>query len=258
MITDAAASLRRTLDIARSVGLRPTLLIVPTAARLYPEDLPPQLAAGCAGRVPLGDAVSVRLSDAPVIYPVAEMLRLKQRTAVIPLHRFHWAGAAPLRVAELIAETYWGLPRTLPLTTMRKSRESDLNPLSPGLGLTDMIDEPQLAAAGVHECWLNRCRLDGVPAEALQAESAYWRPGDGQLLIISDSFGDEIGPDFVEQFGDVWMVSINFTRSMQVADRKVLAAGLLKKFRNGRVLFVVHDFGTVAAFDRSVAEVLTP
>ena len=116
VVARAEASIRSTIQLAQAHGLDLAVLLMPTAARLYPDDLPSALATACAGRVPLGDAVAASLTGLPVIDPLAEIMR----PGAIPSHRFHWVGAAPLHIAETIAETRWGLPRDFVLPFARK------------------------------------------------------------------------------------------------------------------------------------------
>ncbi len=202
-VDHAAGSIRRVVASARAAGLDPTVLIVPTPARLYPEDLPDRLIPACTGHTALGDAVAAALAGEPVIYPVDALLALKARMAVVPKRHFHWAGEAPLRIAELVAETHWGLKRSLELPLAHVSRSSDLNFLAPGAGMTDMIDAPQRRPAGVRSCRAAGCAVPGLPDNAAAPLEIHRRPGPGRVLIMGDSYGDEIAPDFVEQFGDV-------------------------------------------------------
>jgi hypothetical protein len=255
LVARSAAALRATIQEVRQAGFDPTLLLVPTAARLHAQDLPPALAATCAGHAPLGDAVVARLGDLPVVYPLAIM----QRAGGIPPHRFHWAGTAPRLVAEDLATRRWGRPLDFTLPFARKSRGSDLNPLSPGLGLSDMVEEPQTAAAGVWSCWMTACAgAAGLPPEAALALTGYRRPGTGRLLIVGDSFTDDIVPAFIESFAEVWCVHTNTTQQMSLAARQTLAAWLQERFRGGRLLLVLHDMGATTPFDRIVADALTP
>lgn len=252
VIARAAASIRHAIQIARDAGLDPTFLLVPTPVRLHPEDLPPTLATKCAGHTPLGDAIAARVTDLPVLFPAAEMKRL----GGIPRHRFHWAGAVPLHIAEEVAETRWGLRRSFSLPVERKTRGSDINPLSPGLDLSDSVDEVQLRAAGVWECWSDGCNGAGPPAGALQSLTGYARPGKGRLLIVADSFGDEISPDFLQEFAEVWVVHTNDSRAMSPDAKAALSAWVRQHFRGEHVLLIVNELGVIGAIDQLVADAL--
>ena len=95
-IARAAGLIRPVLAAGRATELPFRLLIVPTAPRIYPEDLPP----GTPCSEPAADRLVAALNDRAVIYPVAEMQALKSQFEVLPRHHFHWAGEGPLRVAE--------------------------------------------------------------------------------------------------------------------------------------------------------------
>ncbi len=71
------------------------------------------------------------------------------------------------------------------------NRASDLNGFYPGLGLHDRIGTPNLRAAGVAQCDGGRCQPP-LPAAIV----AFVRPGPGRILVIADSFGDEMAGDF--------------------------------------------------------------
>lgn len=249
-LPDIAASVTHLLDRTSAAGLRPTLMIVPTAARLYPEDIPEPLATACRGATPAVDTLVAQLGRQDVFYPVAEMLALKPRMDVIPRRHFHWVGEPPLRVAERLAGQHWGLPRVFPLALEREYRSSDLAEINPGLGLVDTVKAPQYRNAGVHDCegphGLALCGpIPGIPDAAASVIARYERPGEGRLLVVADSFGDEIGHDFTEYFAEVWMVHLNTIGSLSPADHAIMAKALLQRFVGDRVVFVVHDAGAL-------------
>lgn len=246
-IASAAAVIVRGLERVRAAGLDATLLVVPTAPRLYPEDIPPPLDAACAGRQPPVDRIVARVAASDVgpdlIYPLDLMLDFKARFDPIPRHHFHWAGEAPVRVAEDVAEGHWHLPRTLILPLRAVGRSSDLNGLNPGMAAGDPIREPDVRAVGIRNCTGVACGpIPGLTPGAEFALERYWRPEPGpRLLIVADSFGDEIARNFLEQFGEVWRVVTNNLTALSPADRRVLADDLGARFRGERVLYIYHD-----------------
>ncbi len=127
VIERAAASAALVLSEARAAFPDARLMLVPTAGRLYPEDIPNNLAATCRSAKPAGDRIVTRLKAGPdgaaLIYPLELMLALKSHLPVIPRARFHWAGEAALRVAETISEQEFGLKNAL---SCRLSRTTDL------------------------------------------------------------------------------------------------------------------------------------
>ena len=246
-VQDATRQAADFLSRASKAGLDAAMLIVPTAPRLYAQDLPERLARVCAGHTPPADRIADALAATddlpPVIYPVARMLALEQTMPVIPREHFHWAGEAPVMIARDVAEQAFGLRRTmtLPLAVVRRS--SDLNGLAPGIDESVLINEPNVRAAGVRTCPNVRCgAIAGVPATAAIAIERYFRAGDGPpMLIIADSFGDEIGRDFAEYSPEVWLLSTNTVRELSESDRAALMRAVLARFHGQRVVFVYHD-----------------
>jgi len=102
-VARAAAQIRLILEAARAIGVPVRFVIVPTAPRLYPEDLPLAYAHACdPPNVPAADRLVALLHDPDVIYPVPLMLDLKTQFDVLPRHHCHWAGQGPLHVAEAV------------------------------------------------------------------------------------------------------------------------------------------------------------
>lgn len=223
----AVAAVGAVLRAGEATGLPFRFLVVPTAPRLYPEDLPRGL--DCAD--PAADRLVASLDDRVLVYPVDAMTAMKARFDVLPRRHFHWAGEGPLRVAEHVADGM-GLPRTLTLPLRADNRVSDLNGFYPGLGLHDRVQTPFLRVAGVSQCTGIRCN-PRVPAAVV----AFTRPGAGRLLVIADSFGDEIGGDFSEYAGQVWLVRMN----LAITDPPDL-----RVFRPDAVVVVYHDAGALA------------
>jgi hypothetical protein len=246
-IQDATRQAADFLWHAVKAGLDAAMLIVPTAPRLYARDLPERLARACAASTPPIDRVAAALIKTPglppVIYPVKRMLALEQTMPVIPREHFHWAGEAPVIIARDVVDQVFGLRRTmtLPLAVVRRS--SDLNGLAPGIGESTLINEPDVRAAGIRTCPNIRCGpIAGVPATAAMAIERYFRAGEGPpMLIIADSFGDEIGRDFSEYSPEVWLLSTNSARALSENDRAALMQAVLARFRGQRVVFVYHD-----------------
>lgn len=255
-VSRAAAAARIALDRLARAGLRPTMLIVPTAARLDRADLPPPLARLCAHAVPPADRLAALLEGSDVLYPLGRLRALQDDgIAPIPPHHFHWAGEAPLRIAEDVAEARWHLARTTPIPLRAIGRNSDLGSLNPGMGLADRVREPQLRKIGMTGCVGAACQAEtGLPAQAARAIEHDHRPAPGPtLLIVADSFGDEIARNFLEQFGDVWLVHTNVTSVLPPDGRRAVARWIGKSFRGDHALLIFHDYGAVFGLDRATA-----
>lgn len=228
----AASLIRPILAAGHATGLPFRFLIVPTAPRIYPEDLPPD--TPCSD--PAADRLVDGLHDPAVVYPVAAMQALKGRFDVLPRHHFHWAGEGPLRVAEGVADAM-GLHHSMTLGLRADNRASDLNGFYPGLGLHDRIGTPDLRASAVVQCGGARCR-PALP----DAIVAFARPGPGRILVIADSFGDEMAGDFTEYAGQVWLLRMN----LALGTPPPLLAPLLQGFHPDAVIVAYHDAGALA------------
>ena len=230
-IDRAEAALKPVLAAGRATGLPFRFLVVPTAPRIYPEDVP--------ASIPCSDWAADRLAhgldDPELVYPVAAMQAMKAQFDVLPRQHFHWAGEGPLRVAEFVADGM-GLHRTTTLALRPDNRSSDLNGFYEGVGLHDRIGTPNLRAAGVSQCWGTRC-TPAIPESIV----AFTRPGPGRLLVIADSFGDEIGGDFTEYAGQVWLVRMNL--AVETPDA---VANALRTSHPDAIVVVYHDAGALA------------
>lgn len=231
-VARAVAALRPVLDAGHSAGVPFGLLIVPTAPRIYPQDLPP----GTPCTDPAADRLTAALHDPAVIYPASLMQTLATQFDVLPRRHFHWAGEGPLRVAEDAARRL-GLTQAITLTLRADNRASDLNLFDPGVGLHDRIGTPNLKAAGVAQCWGDRCSPAVPPAL-----DTFVRPGTGRLLILADSFGDEAAGDFAEFAATVWLVRMN---TALVSPLPPLVDAL-RGFHPDAILALYHDAGALA------------
>lgn len=224
--------IRSVLVASRATGVPFRVLIVPTAPRIYPEDLPP----GTPCNDPAADRVVNALDDPAIVYPVAAMQALKLRFDVLPPRHFHWAGEGPLRVAEEVADAM-GLQRAMVLTLLDDDRASDMNGFYPGLGLHDRVGTPNLRAAAVTQCSGTRCDPK-LPAAIV----AFARPGPGRILVLADSFGDELAGNFSEYAGVVWLVRMN----LALAAPPGLLAPVLHAFAPTAIVVAQHDAGALA------------
>ncbi len=231
VVPRAVASVRTVLQAGAATGVPFRFLIVPTAPRIYPEDVPPGMRCD---QFPT-DRLVLALQDRTVVYPVDLMAELKKRFDVLPRRHFHWAGEGPLRVAEAVADSM-GLAQAIKLPLRLDNRSSDLNGFYPGMGVHDRIQTPNLKAASVAQCTGEGCHPP-IPAAIV----AFTRPGPGRLLVIADSFGDEIGGDFSEFAGTTWLVRMNLALE---APGPVSQA--IERFHPDAIVVIYHDAGALA------------
>ena len=107
----------------------------------------------------------------------------------------------------------------------------------PALGVHDRIGTPNLRAVGVEQCDSTRCRPP-LPPSLVQ----FSRTGPQRILVIADSFGDEIAGDFTEYAGAVWLLQMN----VALSEPPGLIAPLLHGFHPDAIVVVYHDAGALA------------
>ncbi len=241
----AVGGIRPILRAGQATGLPFRFLIVPTAPRLDPQDLPP----GTPCSDPAADRLVAALHDPAIVYPLGFMQALNRQFDVLPRHHFHWAGEGPLRVAEQVAESM-GLTQELTLRLRPDNRSSDLNGYYPGAGLHDRIRTPDLRHAGVQQCD-SRC----TPAPP-RGVVTFKHPGPGRLVVFADSFGDELAGNFSEFAGQVWLVQMN----LAMLEPPAPLAAALHAFSPTGLVVAYHDAGALAldpASQGSLAAVAT-
>jgi len=226
-------------------------VIVPTAAALYPEDLPRWAGAPCQGATPSVDRVLTDLSKYPdlmqrITYPIDALQDIKRTVPVIPKRNFHWGGEGTLKYAERLAETRLGMTHSYTLPLRTDDWPSDLALLNPGAGFKLHMPWPDFGKGGIIDCLGAPCdAAAGDDANAIAPLHRYSRqqPNGKRLLIISDSFGDNLAGDFVEYYGEVWQIHFNLLPPLTrpELDRRYVLA--FRQFHPDRLIFICHDFG---------------
>lgn len=246
----AATNLASLIERARRDAPNLVFVIAPGAATLYSEDLRQWVWAPCRGLKTSAQRIVDNLANRPdildhVVYPIDILTDLKRRYPVIPSLSLHWAGEGPLRFAEILSEKRFGMTRTLELPTSVGDWPSDLNRLNPGLGWVNHISWPDLAAAGVSSCLGAAC----TPLEAdprVVAPLDRYRsphPNGKRLLVIADSFGDNIAYDFIEYYGEVWHIHVNGLAQLTRPELDKLHDLAFQQFHPDQVVFICNDFG---------------
>ena len=85
---------------------------------------------------------------------------------------------------------------------------------------------------------------------------SFTHPGAGRLLVLADSFGDELAGNFSEYAGQVWLVRMNLAMLVRPAP----LAAALHEFHPTAIIAAYHDAGALAldpASQGSLAAVAT-
>lgn len=252
---DLAMQVAAFMDRAKRINPNSFVVFVPTKPVLYPEKLPHWMREQCAQYAATLPSIIGQLHQrsgvqSNVIYPIADMMELKQRMPVYPKENFHWDGNGPRPVAEYIADRYFQLPQLTNLTMRDESRPSDLQRFMPGIALTSNASMPAYQESGVKSCAGGICFPEfRAIADKLGDVSRFQQTikKGPKLLLISDSFGAGIAGYFSESFGEVWHLSVNNLNGLSPAEVQTLRDESYTKYHPDFVLYLFHDF-SIACF----------
>ena len=249
-VDTALAALRTVNAVARADGLRPAFLIIPSAARLYPEDLPEPFDRQCAGHAPPVDGLAERMAQVPGIvfrYPLASMLAMKPELEVAPRINLHWAGEVPQRIISAFATQTLGLPAAVPLVSKEIAQRTDFSYINPGMNNTFPSRIPDQDAMGWRVCVQQHCGpIEGVSNSAARPLLRYLREGPGaRIVVIGDSFSEWSTEMFIPYAREIWHIRTNILRHQAPADRDALMAAVRTRFQGEHVVFLFHDFGAL-------------
>ncbi len=236
---------------------RLSVLIVPTSAVLYSEDLPSWMEHACAGKTPLVEALAARLPPETrrlIAYPVEAAKRLPIASPLIPKHNFHWTGQGVNLFMDAYVESNFGLKRQIAPSWELATAASDLARFFPGLGISNTILSANWNSEKLEICDEENC-LHHAPLEHLKLPRETMRvsrPGDGEpILLLSDSFGWGGAFSLIEYFRDVVMINMNNFQTLEEADRQALWRRLKENWGGSNVLVLIED-GNVGLLSRFV------
>ena len=230
-------------------------IAIPTAPVLYPEDLPPWLAARCRSARPSAPAVRDALASGwpelagRLVDPLDAMLAAKAAGYAIPLTNFHWGAAAAKAVVEAVAERSLGLAKRRDIGVRDVIAESDLAGFIPGITLRNPATVADFAGSGIEQCGGASCfpELASFAPVLREVSHFWWESGHGPtLLLISDSFGALAAEYFAEYFADVIHVNIAYER-LSVEQRQRLREVLFARFKPDAMVVLFHDAGVRSA-----------
>ena len=261
-----AQSLAEVLARTDTVHPGPTLaILVPSAAALYPAQLPPWLERQCRAATPLlagiVEAVPAPLRPRAInLLPV--LAALDPATPAIPPHNFHWDGAGPLRAAAWIAETQFHRQPAFALPTRTLRKRSDITGFFPGLRIMGDVVQAEETRAGVATCIGPDCftaSLGPETARLLADLRRHESPApQGRLLLLTDSFGAFASAGFTPYFREVVQVSLNNLPQLSPPQRARLRQALIEEYRPDATLFLFHDWATTYIWTILLRDLLGP
>lgn len=264
---EVAAGFLNTLfgDLTR-LGMQPYMIIAPSSALLYHEDLPVWLARRCAtSATPVADVLASPLLApgvrARILYPLAQMRAHKGNDGFFPKTWFHWAGPGLAEVVDwTMAQRGVAPPAAAPLKTVTGEMISDVAHLMGGLRLTSVVTRPDLEiAGGVVGCYGTACFPEfGSAADKLKDVSRFSNPAaplPRRLLILSDSFGSKIAAWYTRYYRSVEQVAGNDVPRLDAQETRRVRDYLYRAPADTDLLIVYHDG---AAIHKAIRRGLTP
>lgn len=240
-----------------AMRLHPRLMIIPTAAVVYNEDVPSWLAGRCAST----DTPVARLLASPeldararanIVYPLPQMRDIKQHAVIYPKTWFHWSGPGVGALAQWSLKTLWdfdvapGVPELVMHTAIE---QSDVGFLVPGIDLPAEVTRPDLPASGVavctgkHTCFgAEQAYLDKLDDVTRIVNP---RARDRRLLILSDSFGHYIAGWYARYYGTVEQVSTNAMGQLTPAEVAKARAYLFRDPEHTDIVMLYNDGGAI-------------
>lgn len=240
-------------------------ILVPSAAALYPAQLPAWLERQCRAAAPLlaGIVEAVPAPQRPRAVNLLPVLAaLDPATPAIPLHNFHWDGAGPLRAAAWIAETQLHRQPAFALPTRTLRKRSDITGFFPGLRIMGDVLQAEETKAGVTTCIGPDCfaaELGPDAARLLGDLRRHQGPAPhGRLLLLTDSFGAFAAAGFTPYFREVVQVSLNNLPQLSAPQSARLRQALLEEYRPDATLFLFHDWAATYMWDILLRDLLGP
>jgi hypothetical protein len=239
---------------------RLSVLIVPTSAVLYSEDLPSWMERACAGKTPLARALAARLPEDVrrlIAYPIEAAKRLPPASPLIPKHNFHWTGQGVDLFMNAYVESNFGLKRQIAPSWEPTTAKADLARFFPGLEISNTILSANWNSEKLEICDEGNC-LHHTPLQDLilpRETMRVSRRGDSEsILLLSDSFGRAAGFSLIEYFRDVVMINMNNFQTLDEANRQALWRRLKENWGGSNVLVLIEDgnVGLISRFAKSL------
>lgn len=256
LVPEMVRQINRLTEITAERGINARLLVVPSAPAVQKAQLPDWLAAQCGNdQLPLNLALaSGQLTPQArerLYFPLAEMQSAATQVDLFPRTFFHWGGAGPRLVTDLLVPQFAAMPglKGTPMVTTQQQLPSDISHLFPGIRLNSTLEVLDEVKSGIQACRGPACFSEMTPVFSKFGEVGHYRNPQaplGRLVLISDSFGPPSWPWFARFYKEVVAVNINGIHNLDEADRAKVRSFLLSGNPDDQVLVMYHD-GTVYA-----------
>jgi hypothetical protein len=226
----------------QNVGIKTALAIIPTKSRIYPENLPNQLASLCLKKPETTLDSILRTNKQIIYYPIDQMKKWKDDFQVYLPKHFHWNGRLAYEIADDIIQTVFNLKPEFDVTPTRVQVLSDLNHHFEGVEFLQASLSYSYKNYNVTECKGTACSENFTKMYNNGNSFNFTKPShtNRKLLIISDSFGAEVAEHFIRAFDEVTLVNIN---NLSDSEQAPFYQYILKTTQATHLLYLIHDGG---------------
>ncbi|MBN9602570.1 MAG: hypothetical protein J0G33_06535 [Afipia felis] len=254
---EAETALNRLIDVVPDIRI----VVIPTSAVLYSDDLPRWIQRACQDRQPIAADLISRLPasiQSRSIFPLTRAQNLPE--LLIPKENFHWHGRGISVLLGAYMERDLGIlpDRTIPWT--KKVSVSDLDGMLPGANLKNLTESPDLEKANVTQCMGPRC-IANSPLDGSVLPDTLFRVTAGgsnkRLLILSDSFGYAATEVLSAYFDDIINLNLNDFGRLPATDRANSWKALYKLWQPNQIIFLICD-ENVGQISRMIDSFLPP
>lgn len=228
------------LELYQQKGIKASVVVIPTKARIYPEYLPTQHKHWCSqNNTSWVDELIDLINNQNVIYPLQEFRDWKDSFQVYLPKYFHWNGDLPERTAAMIMQQ-WGIDVKHKVTLKDHRVKSDLSNHLPGLSLTDM--STKFSYENLKFCDDKNCIknfTDKYQNGSVVLSETNTDTGRN-LLILGDSFTPQITPHFSPGFDNTYSINLNHLKK---AEEQEFFKWITSYTQPTHIIYLVHDGG---------------
>jgi hypothetical protein len=260
-VKGGAESIEHAVESLEERRVNAILALIPTAPVIYREDLPRWLAKRCEGPSTV-DRVMKELQGLNganrIFYPLAPMRAAAQSDlGAFPKYGFHWNGNGPRFTAEYLAGRVLGRTKILSMSPETQDVPADMSYFTEGIPLQITDVSPNTGASQTYLCHGITCfpELGPVSENFFNATRVGSLASGKRLLLVGDSFTDNITPWFAEYYGSVWHISTNDWPRLSKEQQSTLLDRVLTTYAPDDVVFLFHD-GIVLEVGQILSDVL--
>ncbi len=232
------------INLTKTHGIKTNIAIIPTKAKIYPENLPELEKSWCINTSqPWWNNNAKEEIQKGIYYPLNKMLNLKNTIQVYLPHHFHWHGKLPYILAEDMIQALWKLPIEFNAKSKEIRAQSDLRFYFKGVHLYDNSVSYDFSPLNIEKSEGHNC-IQGIEKTYKNnicyayKTSAY--NTHTKLVVLSDSFGQFIAKYFIRGFSNVITIDL---KNLSNAEQAGFHQWLFETVKPTHILLLMHDGG---------------